>query len=73
MELVGQAVDAEDAAEALIHSMRERIDVVKARLGGVDHHPKVFYGLDATDPAKPFTKLGGGCPVLWPGMNPLLA
>lgn len=55
IELVGQAAGAEAAAQALVASMRERVEAIEERLAGVAERPKVFYELDATDPAKPYT------------------
>jgi len=55
IELVGQAAGAEEAAQALIASMQEKVEAVTAKVQGVEERPKVFYELDATDPAKPYT------------------
>ena len=55
IELVGQAAGAEEAAQELLASMREGVEAVTAKVEGVEKRPKVFYELDATDPAKPYT------------------
>jgi len=55
IELVGQAAGAEEAARELVHSMRAQVEAVTAKIEGVEERPKVFYELDATDPAKPYT------------------
>lgn len=55
IELVGQAAGAQDAAQALVAAMRERVEAITAKVAGLEERPKVFYELDATDPAKPYT------------------
>ena len=55
IELVGQAAGAEEAAQALIRLMRGKVEAITAKVESVEEHPKVFYELDATDPAKPYT------------------
>jgi len=55
IELVGQAAGAEEAAQDLIALMREKVEGVTTGIGGAAERPKVFYELDATDPAKPYT------------------
>lgn len=55
IELVGQAAGAEEAAQELLASMQEKVETITAKVGGVEERPKVFYELDATDPAKPYT------------------
>lgn len=55
IDLVGQATGETEAAAALIGSMRDRVDAVTGRMEAVEERPKVYYELDATDPAKPYT------------------
>ncbi len=55
IKLVGQATGAEKAAEQLVAEMQKKVDDVVARTKNAAQRPKVFYELDATDPAKPFT------------------
>jgi iron complex transport system substrate-binding protein len=55
IDLVGQATGEAEAATALIGSMRDRVDAVTGRMEAVEERPKVYYELDATDPAKPYT------------------
>lgn len=55
IELVGQAAGVEEGAQALIRSMEERVEAVEAGVEGLKERPRVFYELDATDPAKPYT------------------
>jgi iron complex transport system substrate-binding protein len=52
---VGKLVGAVDKANALVSSMRTRIAAVQTKAATVTSHPIVFYELDATDPAKPWT------------------
>ena len=49
--LVGQ----EEQAEELIDSLQERVTAVENQLQDVETRPIVFYELDATDPANPYT------------------
>lgn len=53
--LVGQAAGAEEAANKLVAEMKAKVESVTAKTAGVASRPVVFYELDATDPAKPFT------------------
>jgi len=55
IELVGQGAGAEEGARELIASMRQRVEAITAKVEGVKERPRVFYELDATDPAKPYT------------------
>jgi len=55
VELVGKAASAEQAAADLVASMRDRITEVAQEVAGVQERTTVFYELDATDPAKPYT------------------
>lgn len=55
IENVGALVGKTDAAKTLVDSMRARVDAVKTKAATVSTHPIVFYELDATDPAKPWT------------------
>ena len=50
-KLTGQ----EDAAEEFIASLQERVTAVEEKLTNVEETPLVFYELDATDPANPYT------------------
>ena len=55
IELVGQAVGAEQEAEALVSDMQERIEAVTTLTADVEELPLVFYELDGTDPSRPWT------------------
>jgi iron complex transport system substrate-binding protein len=54
IQLVGDATGSSAIASQLTASMRKRMDDVAARVRGLTA-PRVFYELDATDPAKPYT------------------
>ncbi len=55
IQLVGKATGTEAAAAQLVKEMRAKVDDVLAKTKNVSNRPKVFYELDATDPAKPYT------------------
>ncbi|MCJ7520572.1 MAG: ABC transporter substrate-binding protein [Anaerolineaceae bacterium] len=42
-------------ADALVKTLGKRVDAVKAALKNISDKPAVYYELDATDPAKPYT------------------
>lgn len=49
----------EDIAENVVSSLEERISALDLKLADVDLIPLVFYELDASDPANPYTPGGG--------------
>ncbi len=53
--VVGQLTGHGPEAGELITSLRNRVEAVTAALGSVTERPTVFYELDASDPAKPWT------------------
>jgi len=55
IELAGKASGASDKAAALVADMKKRVDAVKAKIATTTTQPVVFYEIDATDPAKPYT------------------
>jgi iron complex transport system substrate-binding protein len=55
IRLLGQISGREAQAATLTSSMNERLDALKARLAAATSKPLVYWELDATDPAKPFT------------------
>jgi iron complex transport system substrate-binding protein len=55
LEIVGQLTGREAEAAALIASLHERVQRVDDALLKVTAQPLVFYELDSTDPAKPYT------------------
>lgn len=55
LEIVAQLTDHEDEAAALIESLKKRVAAVDEKIAPISSRPNVFYELDSTDPAKPFT------------------
>jgi len=49
----------EDKAESLVISLQERVSTLEGKLEGVEDIPLVFYELDASDPANPWTTGAG--------------
>lgn len=54
-ELVGRATGSEDEAALLVRELRARMDDVLSRVAQAERKPLVFYELDATDAAGPWT------------------
>ncbi len=54
IELVGKVTASTAASSKLVAGMQTRMDAVATKVKGAAR-PKVFYELDATDPAKPYT------------------
>lgn len=55
LQLIGQFTGREKEAGQLVASLQQRVAAVEKALENVSTRPKVFYELDATDPAKPWT------------------
>jgi len=55
LELVAQMTGHEAEAATLIESLKARVAAVDEKIAPISSRPGVFYELDATDPAKPFT------------------
>lgn len=55
LELVAQMTGHQQEAAALIESLKERVAAVDEKIAPISSRPGVFYELDATDPAKPYT------------------
>ena len=55
IETLGKFTGHTAEAKALTKSLAERVDAVNARLASVKARPIVYYELDASDPAKPWT------------------
>ncbi|MEN9934819.1 MAG: hypothetical protein RLZZ387_1398 [Chloroflexota bacterium] len=81
IELVGRATGTADAAATLVESMQSRIIELGEAVGAAEAKPRVFWELDATDPAKPYTvgagsfvneliTLAGGENIFGTGDNP---
>lgn len=55
LDLVAQMTGHKQEAAALIDSLKARVAAVDEKIAPISARPTVFYELDATDPAKPFT------------------
>jgi iron complex transport system substrate-binding protein len=55
LEIVAQLTGHEDEAATLIESLKARVAAVDEKIAPLSSRPSVFYELDATDPAKPYT------------------
>ncbi|HET9590463.1 MAG TPA: ABC transporter substrate-binding protein, partial [Anaerolineales bacterium] len=55
IELVAQLTGHETEAATLIESLEARVAAVDEKIAPLSSRPSVFYELDATDPAKPYT------------------
>ena len=53
--IVAQLTGHEDEAAALVESLKARVAAVDEKIAPLSSRPGVFYELDATDPAKPYT------------------
>jgi len=52
--MVGKATGTAAAAKTVTDAMKQRIDAVKAKIANAKTKPRVYWELDATDPAKPY-------------------
>lgn len=55
LEIVAQLTGHEEEAATLIESLKARVAAVDEKIAPISSRFSVFYELDATDPAKPFT------------------
>ncbi len=55
LKTVGVLTGHEDEASSLVDTLKERVAVVEEKLANIQERPLVFYELDGTDPAKPWT------------------
>ncbi len=55
IKMVGAAVGNADQAEKVVDAMDRKIKSIEAKIATTSTKPRVFWELDATDPAKPFT------------------
>lgn len=53
--VAGQLCGQETSATQLVDSLKARAAALQVKLANIDTRPTVFYELDASDPAKPFT------------------
>jgi iron complex transport system substrate-binding protein len=59
LAILGQIAGHEDEAAALSNELQQRVAAVDAAVAGVTDRPSVFYELDASDPAAPWTSGSG--------------
>jgi iron complex transport system substrate-binding protein len=55
LEIVAQLTGHKTEAATLIESLKKRVAAVDEKIAPISSRPNVFYELDATDPAKPYT------------------
>jgi cobalamin transport system substrate-binding protein len=55
LEVVAQLTGHQPEAATLIESLKKRVAAVDEKIASISSRPNVFYELDATDPAKPYT------------------
>ncbi len=55
LEIVAQLTGHEQETAALIESLKARVAAVDEKIAPISSRPNVFYELDGTDPAKPYT------------------
>jgi iron complex transport system substrate-binding protein len=55
LETVAKLTGHEQEAATLIEALKARVAAVDEKIAPISSRPNVFYELDATDPAKPFT------------------
>jgi iron complex transport system substrate-binding protein len=55
LEIVAQLTGHEEETATLIESLKARVAAVDEKIAPISSRPGVFYELDGTDPAKPFT------------------
>jgi iron complex transport system substrate-binding protein len=55
LEIVGKLTGRSTEAAGLIESLRARENAVNEKIAGAKTQPRVFYEVDGTDPAKPWT------------------
>jgi iron complex transport system substrate-binding protein len=55
VNLFGQLTGHEDEAAALAESLAARVEAVESAVANLTEKPTVFYEIDGTDPAKPWT------------------
>jgi iron complex transport system substrate-binding protein len=59
LEIVAQLTGHEADAATFIESLKARVVAVDEKIAPLSSRPSVFYELDGTDPAKPYTAGGG--------------
>jgi len=59
LNTVGQLTGHEAEASTLVDSLKERVTAVESKVAAGSTRPRVFYELDGSDPAKPWTSGAG--------------
>ncbi|MDD5370757.1 MAG: cobalamin-binding protein [Anaerolineaceae bacterium] len=59
LKTVSQLTGKSAQVRELVGSLQKRVQTVEKKLANVTAHPDVYYELDATDPAKPYTSGAG--------------
>lgn len=59
LQIVGDLTGHADEASALVENLKARVSAVEDKMANVTTRPKVFYELDGSDPAKPWTAGSG--------------
>jgi iron complex transport system substrate-binding protein len=55
ISLVGQITGATNQAQQLTAAMKQKLDAIQSKIATAKTKPRVYWELDATDPAKPFS------------------
>src|SRR5215213_7042050 len=55
LEIVAQVTGHQEETATLIESLKTRVAAIDEKIAPISSRPNVFYELDATDPAKPYT------------------
>ena len=55
IQLVGKATGKDAQAKAVTDAMKQKLDALKATLSKAQTKPRVYWEIDASDPAKPYT------------------
>lgn len=55
IRMVGMLSGRENEAETLVNNLEERVSVIEKKLVNIKERPLVFYELDGSEPAKPWT------------------
>lgn len=53
--MVAKVTGTDAQAKSIVDAMKQKVDAVKAKVATAKSKPRVYWELDATDPAKPYT------------------
>jgi iron complex transport system substrate-binding protein len=59
LETVGKLTGNDSKAAELVASLKQRVEAVKSKVASLDNTPSVFYELDGSEPARPWTAGSG--------------